>query len=147
MSVLLKIYFLYTNHESQNRNFLLLDKTFVYFASFMALKTKTRSFYALIRLLFLVILLCLWLASKTKTTILHDLIRTSLLVLLLHFWLQNQNSKFLCLDKTIVSCSFALFIVIKFEMRIFRDWIITLFLVLLLRLWLQKPKPEVSMTW
>ena len=42
MSVLLKIFFLYTNHKSQNGKFLSLDKTFVsyYFASLMALKPK-----------------------------------------------------------------------------------------------------------
>ena len=67
-SVLLKNiqYFLYTNHKSQNGKFLWLDnKTFVsfYFALFIALKTKTGRFHALIRHLFLVILICLWLQN------------------------------------------------------------------------------------
>ena len=58
-SVLLKMSFLYTNHESQNGKFLWLDKTFVscYLALFMASKTKTASFHDLIRTLFLVLLL------------------------------------------------------------------------------------------
>ena len=62
------IFFIYANHESQNKKFLWLDKTFVsyYFDSFMALKTKTGSFYALIRHLFLVILLCLWLQKPKQ---------------------------------------------------------------------------------
>ena len=53
--------FFYTNHKSQNKKFPWLDKTFVsyYFVSFMTLKTKTKSFYPLIRHLFLAILLCL----------------------------------------------------------------------------------------
>ena len=53
------------------------------------MKAKTRSLYVSIRHLFLAILLCLW--------------------------LQNQNSKFLCLDKAFVPCSFTWFMAIKFE--------------------------------
>ena len=73
----------------------------------------------------------------SKTASFHDLIRTLFLILLLSFWLQNQNRKFLCLDKIFVPDSFAWFLAIKFEMRIFWFLIKTLFLVLLLRFWLQ----------
>ena len=85
-------------------------------------------------------------ASKIKTASFHDLIKTLFLVLLRHFGLQNQNDKFLCLDKTFVPCSLGWFMAIKFETRIFETRIKTLFLVLLLCSWLQKPKHEVSMT-
>ena len=71
----------------------------------MALKTKTRSFYALIRHPFLAILLCLWLQ---KPKCFHDLIRTLFLVLLLRFSPQNQNGKFLCRDKIFATCFFCL---------------------------------------
>ena len=77
----------------------------------MALKTYKGSFYALI-------IAChraLFMASKIKTASFHDLIRTLFLVLLLRFLLQNQNGKFLCLDKTFAPCSFSWFIAIKFE--------------------------------
>ena len=90
------------------------------FASFVTLKTKAGSFYALIRHLFL-ILLCLC-SQKTKTASAYGLIRTFFLVLLLRFWLQNQNGKFLCIDKTFVSCSFAWFMAIKFETGISETW-------------------------
>ena len=50
-----------------------------YFASFMALKTKMKSFYALVRHLILV------------TLTFHNLI-TFFLVILLHFWLQNKKT-------------------------------------------------------
>ena len=71
----------------------------------MALKTKTRNFYALIRHPFLAILLCLWLQ---KPKCFHDLIRTLFLVLLLRFSPQNQNGKFLCRDKIFAPCFFCL---------------------------------------
>ena len=116
------ISFLYTNHKSQNGKFLWLDNTYFfflvsyYFSSFMALKTKMGSFYALIRHLFLVTLLC-FTASKTKMTSFHDLIKTLFLVLLLHFWLQNQSLCALTFDP----CSFAWFMAIKLETEIFSE--------------------------
>ena len=58
-------------------------------------------------------------ASKTKTVSLHDLLGTLLLVLLLPFWLQNQNSKFLCLDKAFVPCSFTWCMAIKLGTGVF----------------------------
>ena len=115
-----KIYFFYTNHKRQNGKFLWLNKTYVsfflfflfLFASFMALKIKTGSFSALIRHLFLVILLCLWLQKqkwqvsvtlfdflelcfrffyfvsdfKIKTASFYALIRRLFLVTLLDLW-------------------------------------------------------------
>ena len=86
-------------------------------------------------------------APKTKATSSHDLIRTLFLALLLHFWLQNQNKKFLCLDKIFVLYSFAWFMAKNFETEIFWDLLKTLLLVLLLHLWLQNPKPQVCITW
>ena len=69
MSVLLKISFLYTNHKDQNRKFSWFDKTSAilfsyYFASFMALKTKTKTFISCYLVLFM--------ALKTKIASFHD---------------------------------------------------------------------------
>ena len=74
-SVLLKIYFLYTNHKSQNGKFLWLVKTFVsyYCVPFMASKPKQE------------VSMPLFMASKTRTASFHDLIRTLFLVLLFRF--------------------------------------------------------------
>ena len=60
-------------------------------------------------------------ASKTKTASFHDLIRTLFLVLLPRSFtsFQNQNGKFICLDKTFAPCSFARFMAITFETGIF----------------------------
>ena len=83
----------------------------------MALKTKTGSLCY--EKTFISCYLVLAMASKTKTASFHDLIRTSFLAPLLCFCLQNQNGKFLCLDRIFILCSFAWFVAIKFETGIF----------------------------
>ena len=50
---------------------------------------------------------------------------------------KNQNRKFLCLEKTFISCYLALFMASKTKTASFHDLIKTLFLVLLLRFWVQ----------
>ena len=81
--------------KNQNRKFLFLGKTSIF------------CYHALL------------MVSKTKTTSFHDLVRTLFLVLLLCLWLQKQNGKFLCLDQAFVLCSFAWFMAIKLETGIF----------------------------
>ena len=72
---------------------LLLSMAFISycFPSFMALKTKTESFYLSVRHLFL-LSCCLWLI-KFETGIFGDLIITLSLVLILRLWLQKPKTE------------------------------------------------------
>ena len=109
-----KISLLDTNHRSQNRKFLLLDKAIVsyYFASLMALKS-TRSFYALIRHLFLVIQPSILLQNpKQQVSII--------------FWFfslvsdfKTNTASFCTFIRHLLLFSFASFMAMKFKMGIF----------------------------
>ena len=109
-----KISFFATNHRSQNGKFLWLDKTTVsyYFASLMALKS-TRSFYALIRHLFLVIQPSILLQNpKQQVSII--------------FWFfslvsdfKTNTASFCTLIRHLFLFSYASFMAMKFKMGIF----------------------------
>ena len=82
-------------NQSKNVKFLWLDKNFAsyYFASFMASKTKTTSFCALIRQAFVPCFYAGFMAIKFELTSFSDLIKTLLLVLLLNLWLQKSKQE------------------------------------------------------
>ena len=124
--------------KAKNENFLWLDKTFVsfYFTSFMTWKTKTGSFYALIRHLFLVLLLCSWLKKLKQVLWLNKSFVSGSFT---SFLTSKTKAASFCALITFIPCPFAWFKAIKLETGIFWDLIKILFLVLLLRLWLQKP--------
>ena len=124
-----------------------VNKSFVSgsFTSFLTSKTKAASFCALIT--FIPCSFAWFKAIKLETGIFWDLIKILFLVLLLRLWLQKPALCLLCIDKTFVSCSFAWFMAIKIETRTFWDLIKISFFVLFLRLWLQKLTPEVFMAW